>query len=346
MKKYELKEEYTPRGIVFIPTFNCTAFCKHCNNDFKKHDLSQKMDIDDAVRLLYEGKKIGLNSIQLTGGEITLYPEFMLSLIPHAKKLAMRVCKPPTNAYIASDSKKASEFFLKLKEIDYTSGFRLSIDPYHQEKIPIKWVANFILEYGKHFKLSSLTIGSSYYDKEEIFKLYNEMIDILKKQGFSEIKIDKEKKFILINGFKIKYGIWKPTRPAWQELEDYEVELKKIEKTMRCLGPKGVGYLWVEPDLKVRVCSCNGNTFLDFYIIGDLKKEKFEDIIKRTKQNKIFKILANYGPAGLRDFLNLKEIILDPEKKYTFMCELCNEIVGNKEYLKIIEKNLEENDKF
>lgn len=341
MKKYELKEEYTPRGIVFIPTFNCTAFCRHCNNDFNNHNLNQKMDIETAIKILYESKKIGLNSIQITGGEITLYPEFMLALIPHAKKLAIRVCKPPTNAYIAKDKEEAEKFFLKLKEINYTSGFRLSIDPYHQEKIPINWVANFIVEYGKFFKLSSLTIGSCYYDKNEIYKLYEAMIDLLKREGYNDIKIDKEEKKIIINGHKIKYGIWKPTRPSWQKLHDYEVELKKIEKTMHCLGPSGVGYLWIEPDFKVRVCSCNGNTFLDFYIIGDLKREKLTDIIEHAKKNKIFKILANSGPAGLRDFLNKKEIILDPNKKYTFMCEMCNEIVGNEKYVSLIIDNYE-----
>ncbi len=340
MKKYELKEEYTPRGIVFIPTFNCTAFCKHCNNNFDKHDLSKKMDINTAIKILYEGKKSGLNSIQITGGEITQYPEFILSLIPHAKKLAIRVCRPPTNAYIANDRKKASEFFFNLKKIDYTSGFRLSIDPYHQEKIPINWVSNFIAEYSKYFKLSSLTIGSCYYDTDKIYGLYNELINLLKKEGFKDVKIEKQDKKIIINGQKIKYGIWKPTRPSWKELEDYEVELKMIKNTMHCLGPKGVGYLWIEPDLKVRVCSCNGNTFLNYYIIGDLKKDKLQEIIERARGNKIFKILANYGPAGLREFLNKNEIILDTEKKYTFMCELCNEIVGNEEYLKKIIENL------
>jgi len=337
MKKFDLKDNYTPRGFVFVPTYNCTAFCKHCNNDFKNHNLNQKMEIKKAIELLYEGKKLGLNSIQITGGEITMYPEFMLSLIPHAKKLAIRVNKPPTNAYIAKDKNNAAEFFKNLKEINYTSGFRLSIDPYHQERIPINWIADFIIEYSRYFKLSSLTIGSSYYDKEKIFTLYDELI-LLLKNHFKSVELIKEKKVIMIDGYKIKYGIWKPTRPSWQPLYDYEVELKKITNTMHCLGPKGVGYLWIEPDFKVRVCSCNGNNFLDYLIIGDLKKDKLIDIINRAKQNPVFKILANYGPAGLRDFLNYNEIIISPEKKYTFMCELCNEILANKNYIdKIIE---------
>jgi hypothetical protein len=334
-----LKDSYTPRGIVFVPTFNCTAMCRHCNNDFSKHDLSVKMEVKRAIELLYEAKKLGLNSIQITGGEITMYPEFMLELIPHAKKLAIRVNKPPTNCYIAGDRKKAAEFFEGLKKTGYTTGFRLSIDPYHNGKIPLSWVAAFIAEYKNYFKLSSLTIGSSFHDRQEIFRLYGLLKEELGKLGIKDFKIIKEKKGIFIEGQKIKYGIWTPTRPSWQRLDDKEVEQKPIDKTFACLGPQGVGYLWVEPDFRVKVCSCNGNGFLDYYYIGDLAKESIKEVIERAGKSKVFKILANYGPAGLRKALNSKGKILPEDKKYTFMCELCNEIVKNGKNLQIIEQN-------
>ena len=63
-----------------------------------------------------------------------------------------------------------------------------------------------------------------------------------------------------------------------------------------------------------------------------------EDIIIRTEKNKVFKILANYGPAGLRTMLNLKEEIFDENKKYSFMCELCNEILGDSKLRKKLKK--------
>jgi len=315
--------------------------CRHCNNDFKNRDLSVYMDYNKAISVLYEAKKIGLNSIQITGGEITMYPEFMINLVPHARKLAMRINKPPTNCYIAKDIKRTEKFFNELQNIDYRAGFRISIDPYHNNAISIAQVADFIVTYKKFFKLSTLTIGSCYYERTKIFGLYDELINCLVKRGIKEAYINKEKRAIFIESFKVKYGIWKPTRPAWQELKDYEVDLKKIEKTFACLGPKGVGYLWIEPDLKVRICSCNGNNFIDYLIIGDLNKESLQEIIRRASKNKIFKILANEGAAGLRKALNLKNNILDENKKYTFMCELCNEILGNKKYLKILEDNIE-----
>jgi hypothetical protein len=268
-----------------------------------------------------------------------MYPEFMLQLIPHAKKLAIRVNRPPTNCWIAKDAAKAGGFFRGLREIGFTAGFRLSIDPYHNGKIPLEWAAAFIVEYRKYFKLSSLTIGSSNVDREKIFGLYAKLGQELLKLGAKDFKIAKEKKGLIIDGEKIKYGIWTPTRPSWQPLADEEVELKTLDKTFACLGPVGVGYLWVEPDFRVKVCSCNGNGFLDYYYIGDLSKESMEEVTKRAGKSRIFKILANFGPAGLRKALNLKEKILDEGRKYTFMCELCNEIAGNREWLEIIENN-------
>jgi hypothetical protein len=299
------------------------------------------MDIKRAVDLLYEAKKLGLNSIQITGGEITMYPEFMLQLIPHAKKLAIRVNKPPTNCYIAKDPGKAAEFFRKLKAVDYTSGFRLSLDPYHNGRIPVKRVADFINEYGRVFRYSSLTIGSSFKDREKIFGLYEQLKKELVALGIGGVKIIREKKGIFIGGQKIKYGIWTPTRPSWQELDDSEVETKRIDKTFHCLGPAGVGYLWIEPDFRVKVCSCNGNGFLEYYYIGDLSKEGIKEITQRVGKDPVFKVLANYGPAGLRKALNLKGKIMDENKKYTFMCELCNEIVKDDKNIEIIRKNLD-----
>lgn len=341
MKKSDLTENYTPRGIVFIPTYNCTAMCRHCNNDFSKHDLTQKMDIDKAVKLLYEGKKLGLNSIQFTGGELTMYPEFMVNLFPHARKLTIRVNKPPTNCWIGSDEKATRSFFESLKKTGYTAGFRLSIDPYHQERIPIESVSAFAAIYGEYWKFSSLTIGSAYYDRKAIFDLYASFIIGLNRRGIKDVIIKKEQKGIFINGQKVKYGIWRPTRPSWKPLEDIEVEQKELKTTMKCLGPQGVGYLWIEPDFKVRVCSCNGNGFLDFYIIGDLSKETLQDVIARASENKIFKILANYGSAGLREVVNMDGMVLDPGKKYTFMCELCNEILGSQELKQKLDNNIE-----
>lgn len=341
ISKINLTNYYTPKGIVFIPTFNCTCMCKHCNNDFKNRNLSLYMDCEKAISILYEAKKTGLNSIQITGGEITMYPEFMIKIIPHARKLAMRINKPPTNCYIAEDIKKTEKFFIELKNADYRSGFRISIDPYHNKVIPVSQIADFIILYGKFFRFSSLTIGSCYYDRDHIFKLYNELINCIKVKGIKNIYLNHEEKAIFINGLRVKYGIWKPTRPSWQQLNDYEVELKKIDKTFACLGPKGVGYLWIEPDFKVRVCSCNGNNFTDYLVIGDLKKENLQQIINKASKNKIFKILANSGAAGLREIVNLNHNVIDIDKKYTFMCELCNEILGNNEYLEILKTNLE-----
>jgi pyruvate-formate lyase-activating enzyme len=339
-----LTDFYTPRGIVFIPTFNCTCMCRHCNNNFNKRDLSLYMDYNRAISILYEAKKAGLNSIQMTGGEITMYPEFMINIVPHARKLAMRINKPPTNCYIAQDVEKTEKFFYDLKNADYRSGFRISIDPYHNNVIKISKIADFIVSYKKFFKLSTLTIGSCYYDRHKIFELYEELMRCLTEKGIKEIYIDKEKRSFVVEGDKIKYGIWKPTRPSWQELNDVEVELKKIEKTFACLGPKGVGYLWIEPDMKVRICSCNGNNFNDYLVIGDLNKETLQEIITKASENKIFKVLANEGAAGLRKVLNFRDNILDENKKYTFMCELCNEMLGNGRYLEILKNNLEISD--
>jgi len=333
--------KYTPKGIVFIPTYNCTGMCRHCNIDFNTHDMQKNMDVARAIEILKEARKLGMHSMQITGGELTMCPEFMLAIIPQAQKLATRVNKPPTNGYIGKDENKTNWFFSELKKINYTAGFRISIDPYHNGNIPVKWPAVFTAIYSKYFPLETLTIGSSFYDIREIYKLYDVFFEELKKTGIKEAWLDTKNKKMYIDGHRIKYGTWHPTRPAREKLDDYEVLMQDVPDKA-CLGPKGVGYLWVEPDFKVRVCCGNGNGFLDDYVIGDLSKESVADVVDRAKGNAFFSILADMGPNGLRKKLNIKKIFIPADKKYSFMCELCNEIMGNGRYKSIIEQELEE----
>jgi hypothetical protein len=323
---------YTPKGIVLIPTYDCTAMCRHCNNDFSSHDLSIKMDPARAVEILDEAKKEGLNSLQFTGGELTLYPEFMPPVVAHARKLGMRINRPPTNCYIGGEPQQAREFFSALKKSGFSSGFRISIDFYHQERIPLESVVEFVHIYSGYFPLNSLTIGSCCRDFEEVKPLYEKFAAGLQKKGMSAV-IDTEKKSIFIEGKRVKYGTWRPTRPSWKAIADDEAHMAAIEKTIHCLGPEGLAYLWVEPDLKVRVCSCNGNGFTDYLVIGDLSRQSVAGVISNARKDKIFGILADYGPAGLRDVINKEKEVLDTAKKYSFMCELCWEILSNPELL-------------
>ena len=272
-------------------------------------------------------------SLQLAGGEITHRPEFTAAVIRRALALKMKVHKPPTNCFIGQDRRAAAGFFKSLRECGYTSGFRISIDPYHNGKIPLSYISAFIKEYSEFFSPSSLTIGSCYYDKREIFSLYDRLIILLIQEGFKDVSYSPEKKRFLLDGSSIKFGIWKPTRPSWKPLEDSEVDLKILETTRACLGPKGMGYLWIEPSLDVRLCSCNGGMFNNCLLAGNLGKESLASIIAKARQNPLITILANEGPAGLRRELNREEPVLDVSKKYTHMCELCCEILNNKEFV-------------
>jgi hypothetical protein len=323
---------YTPKGIVLVPTYDCTAMCRHCNNDFSRHDLSIKTEPERAVKILDGAKKLGLNSLQFTGGELTMYPEFMPPVITRARKLSMRINRPPTNCYIGAFPAKAREFFTALKKSGFSQGFRISIDYYHQKNIPLESVVEFVRIYSEYFPINSLTIGSCCRDYEEVKPLYEKFIEGFTKFGMTA-EINTDKKSIYINGKRVKYGTWRPTRPSWRPIADDEAHMAPIEKTVHCLGPQGLAYLWIEPDLKVRACSGNGNGFTDYLVAGDLKKQTLADVVESIRQDEIFAILADHGPAGLRDVINRDKEVLDVSKKYSFMCELCHEILSNPELL-------------
>jgi len=54
-------------------TNKCNLKCLHCYGDFG-NDNKTEMSLDNSKKLLYDLKKLGVRIIELTGGEITVYP--------------------------------------------------------------------------------------------------------------------------------------------------------------------------------------------------------------------------------------------------------------------------------
>ncbi len=317
---------YKPKGITFIPTYECTTYCPHCNVDYNKIKNFPKMDIGLAIDILNQAHKMGINGVQFSGGEPTLHPEFIIEITKRAKALSMKMHRPATNGALGSSIDTADSFFKMLKESGYNSGFRLSIDKYHCRN-GVRNQANFVSIFGKYFPFRNLSIGCCAKDRNSSSQFILKFLEELNSHNI-ESSYKPLDEYLYIKGEKVKIGYWAPTRPTWKNLPDEEFNLKTIPTNMSgCLGEKGVGYLWIEPDGNLRICCGNANLFIDYLMVGNLKKEKLSDLIRKINSNKIFQILSKEGPAGLRRVIRERRPELLPlEKTYTHKCELCWEI--------------------
>lgn len=331
---------YRPKGITFIPTYECTSYCPHCNVDYNNIKNFPKMDVDFALHILHEAKKIGINGVQFSGGEPTLHPDLMINVYKKAKSLSMKIHRSATNGSLGNTPQQAHLFFKQLKQIEYHAGFRLSIDKYHC-KDGIKTQAKFLHIFSDYFSFRNLSIGCCFKDRNDSSQLLVKLLHELKNYNIesSYNPLDKQ---LFLQGEKVKVGYWAPTRPSWQNLPDEEFNFKIIPQTMHgCIGEKGVGYLWIEPEGDLRICCGNANIFIDDLLVGNLKEEKLSHLIKKINQSKIFYILATEGPGGLVRIIREKDQKLLPlDKKYTHKCELCWEIFTSQEMRKILQKGV------
>lgn len=334
--------EYTPKGIAVSPTYECPCLCDHCNIRFNEINIRERLPIDVGLRILKEAKAAGLNAFQLVGGEPTLYEDFFVAAYEEAGRLSMKRHRPPTNCALGGDEKRLRVFFERLKAIGFTSGFRMSLDRFHH-RIPVERIAKFIAVASEYFNLKPFVIGCCDVDEEQSKSLIRELVETLSGMGIEASYENNEK--LIICGEKISTGFWAPTRPTWKPLPDEMFRFSDVDASESvqkfhkgapiaaypCLGPMGVGYLWVEPNGDVRPCCGNAVNFIDALIIGNIHKDSIDRIINKAKESSDIMALATGGPVAVAKKYNLDNLLVE---KHTHRCDLCHTI-----YKKISLKN-------
>jgi len=324
---------YKAKGITFIPTYRCPAKCSHCNVKDNGAGMGG-MDIDFALDILHQARSMGITAFQFSGGEPTLYPDFIIAVIREGQKLSMRCHRPPTSGYIGRFPDKARDFMGRLKDVGYQSGFRLSLDFYH-DYYAQDW-ADFTLFFGEFFSFRQFSIGCCGKERGRTERRLERYADNLRDRGL-EVTLRLSMGRMYLNGEKVKVGFWAPTRPTYKELNDSEFNFRKINSRKGCLGPEGVGYLWVEPSGHLRICAGNANVAIPDLVIGNLKKERLDGLMKKVYRKKAYRILAQDGPLGLVESIKKAEPELFPaDSLYTHRCELCYRIFTMKRSREIL----------
>lgn len=325
---------YSSKGIAFSPTFECPGMCDHCNIRFDELDASERLPVETGLRILREGKAAGLNACQVVGGEPTIYEDFFVEIYSEARRLSMKRHRPPTNCWLGGDAKRLSAFFDRLKSIGFSSGFRISLDTFHR-RIPLEFVARFILTASEYFSLKPFVIGCCDINEDASKALLIRLAEALTQLGLKAsyngggtFQTEKE---------SFTVGFWAPTRPTWKQLPDEMFRFSEVDisgsiqkfhkeapiSSYPCLGPAGVGYLWIDPSGDVRPCCGNAINFIDELILGNANNNSIEEIIQNARSSEIISKLAAGGPVELAKFLGMTNLL---KNKYTHRCDLCHTI--------------------
>ncbi len=285
-----------------------------------------------------EAKGAGLRAFQIVGGEPTLEPEVFCAIVEEGLRLGMKCHRPPTNCWIARDRGEAERFFARLSEIGFSAGFRISLDRFHGA-VPVEYTAAFIAMSSEYFRLGKYSIGCCDIDEGESERRLAALAEALCAEGLmSEYAGGK----MITERGDIKVGFWAPTRPTWGDLADGEFLSRRVDTGMDgeggfrrdapigrfgCLGERGVGYLWVEPDGVVRPCCGNAAPFIDALVAGNIFEDTVGGIIERAGGSRLLSALAEGGPVRVAEMAGAGDRFFG--EMYSHRCELCYRVLGD-----------------
>ncbi len=128
----------------------------------------------------------------------------------------------------------------------------------------------------------------------------------------------------------------------------YSFNLSSKEAKVPC---DQIGLPAITPDGRVWVCCgipsakfYNKNLIDTPLIMGSIMHSSLEDILNKSRNNIILKILKNLGAF---EFVKIIEkygdMRFEPQRRYFRICDLCCDILGNERYLDILKKFVEKN---
>ena len=327
--------------LTFITTDDCTARCAHCVmccTPGAKHYLTyEKMvkSIDEAH------EKYGLKLVVFTGGEPTLLKNDLLKTIYHCNRLGI-LTRIVTNAHWAVTYDRAREILSVLRQAGLGE-VNFSMDDYHAPYVPIEYVRNAWMAC-KGLGFQSVVIANSHSENPEIDpKFIQEYLgeeisvrdpDMRKGQRGPNEKRDADGTLYIISEGRLQ----KNGRAAEEIVDEDFIQYEDQDK----LG--GICELiCAQPSISFtnQVWTCCGleNDHNDILNLGSADNESVVDIIERASDSVILNAIRYIGPYNLVRYVQRKNPELKFKDNYHSVCEVCAELTGNPEAIKVLRAN-------
>ena len=234
--------------IEFVITYSCTGQCKHCSESEKNKD-GKYLTADVAVNALEKiNGKFNLQSVMTFGGEPLLFADTIVSIHNAAKTLNVPKRQLITNGFF-SENETAVKTTAKAVAESGVNDILISVDAFHQEKIPLKQVLFFTENLLKNGMLSVQTHPAWLVSKDDENIYNNKTKKILK--TFESIGVKPSKGNVIF-----------PAGNALKYLQKYfdknTAYINKYEQ-----NPKDVRAISIEPDGKFLNCNIYDNNFLN-----------------------------------------------------------------------------------
>ncbi len=295
-------------AVVLTTTNLCNLRCRHCfpssgpsKEEMYRYGSNKSMSPQQAevyVRQIPQLKNVE-KLLHLAGGESTLFKNEFKAIISLGKKYGLRVSMV-TNCSWAKSQEEADNFVEDWAQHGMMS-VQMSVSKFHQEQLPIGHVIRAIRACKK--------FGVLVIVRPIIIKSYI-AADILK-----GIPTD------VLDGVRIATSKCQAVGRARVQVSEDDF----FYDDLAYLGCHHALNLTIRQDGSVYPC-CAGSDITDSLCLGNADKEPLADIITRAELDPLLNILVFQGTRYLAEILRDYKGIDFTKKRYTNICELCNDM--------------------
>jgi MoaA/NifB/PqqE/SkfB family radical SAM enzyme len=287
-------------AILIYYTYKCNIQCGHCSYSCGPH-RTEKMNMEDAKRIIRGAAFSGIHVIELMGGELFLYYDELLELITYASALGMKTSLD-TNGYWGRDDGIADDRLENLLRSGLSRLF-VSIDIFHQKFIPLEYPLNII----RTCREKGITTWCNFCISSDSEK---------DKHLLSKVKEETDNIFIMN---PVPYG----------RMSRLKKNLKVDDCYLQCISILVNGDTFVCAGHSDRE---NSNILDTPLYMGNCIENNPEDVLKQKNILCVREFFNKDSPVWFKNFLQQEPYITNlNNNKYNHICELCRDLLHNKE---------------
>ena len=303
----------TQRCVGISYTLQCPLACDHCVT-FSSPQTKERMTLEEAMGYIDELEGL-VEHICFTGGEVFLHLPELIKLVDKATRQGHLV-SAMTSAYWATSDGITKKKIQSLMDVGLVE-LGISLDRYHLDFIPEERAlraARMADSLGLEAAIRVVVGKDDDYDDYIKSLFVNSSVRV---ESCPVVNLGRASSKITRNEF-------------------FSLGLKQMH---RCETVRSADVL---PNGKVTACCGPGMYMTDQnpLVLGNAKQEPLSEIIQRSWNNNIMKLINVSGPAGLQQQLDAENLTTTLPQNYTDICALCLAITNNPDSTTALEKKL------
>jgi MoaA/NifB/PqqE/SkfB family radical SAM enzyme len=297
--------------VEYVITDYCTGRCKHCSVIDRIQQAKGHLHYEKMKGVLSEiCRSYKIDSVMCFGGEPLLFPEEVEGILYEASVCGINKREIITNGYFNKSAYVIADVVFSLEEAEVTN-ILLSVDAFHQEKIPIESVYEFAKKVIEGNIINIKLHPAWLVDKDNDNPWNKKTKEILEQFNDLGIPISKGNSIV-------------PSGNAVEFLSEYYPK-QEIDLSFHC--GQAVYSSKLDEVNSISIIP-NGDVCVCGFSIGNVYREDINTILNRYDPNEIpmMKILLEDGVKGLMEYVKERGVIID-ESKHHSACSVCREII-------------------